>query len=234
VPGPPFNQVATGIGSPCHTLGDFDYQVDYRLVNWPDHGGFFASLQSVFGWINVARTSAPWNPPYNQQYGAWTGGAGITIRQGLRVGVSAYRGPYLHRPYAYYFPGEADPRELPASGYGVDAQWGRGPWNVAVEWQRFQMAYRMIPTFTLRAGYIEARRVMSPRLFLAARAGHLTAGSFTPTRDCELVTGVRTGYRQLWKFGWRRITGFGVNNAPANALLVQFVTSFTAVSIARD
>jgi hypothetical protein len=74
VPGPPFNQVATAIGSPCHTLGDFDYQVDYRLLTWPANGGFFAQLQSVFGWINVARQSAPWDPPYNQQYGAWTGG----------------------------------------------------------------------------------------------------------------------------------------------------------------
>src|SRR4051812_15233246 len=64
-----------------------------------------------------------------EQYGSWTGGLGYTIRQGLRVGVSAYRGPYLHRQYAYYFPGEADPRDLPASGYGVDAQWGRGPWT---------------------------------------------------------------------------------------------------------
>jgi hypothetical protein len=74
VPGPPFNQVATAIGSPCHTLGDFDYQVDYRLLTWPAHGGFFAQLQSVFGWINAARQSGPWDPPYNQQYGAWTGG----------------------------------------------------------------------------------------------------------------------------------------------------------------
>ncbi len=28
----------------------------------------------MFGWINAARQSGPWNPPYNQQYGAWTGG----------------------------------------------------------------------------------------------------------------------------------------------------------------
>ena len=74
VPGPPFNQVATAIGSPCHALGDSDYQVDYRLLTWPANGGFFAQLQSVFGWINVARQSGPWTPPYNQQYGAWTGG----------------------------------------------------------------------------------------------------------------------------------------------------------------
>jgi dipeptidyl aminopeptidase/acylaminoacyl peptidase len=55
VPGPPFNQIATAIGSPCHMLGDFDYQVDYRLLTWPANGGFFAQLQSVFGWINAAR-----------------------------------------------------------------------------------------------------------------------------------------------------------------------------------
>jgi len=77
--------------------------------------------------------SSPANPRSvfdKDQYANWAGGAGYTIRQGFRVGVSAYRGPYLDRHFAFYFPGEARPHDLPATGYGLDVQWGRGPWNV--------------------------------------------------------------------------------------------------------
>jgi hypothetical protein len=72
VPGPPWNQVAAQIGSPCHLAGDFDFQVDYRLLTWPQFGGYFASLSAIFGDISVARQSGPWNPPYNQQYSGWS------------------------------------------------------------------------------------------------------------------------------------------------------------------
>src|SRR3984893_18411175 len=67
--------------------------------------------------------SSPANPRSifdRDQYANWAGGVGYTIRQGFRVGVSAYRGPYLDRHYAYYFPGEAQPRDLPDTGYGFD------------------------------------------------------------------------------------------------------------------
>jgi len=72
----------------------------------------------------------------NGQYGDRAGGVGYTITQGLRLGVSAYRGPYLDYEFPYYFPGEANPHVLPATAIGVDGQWGRGPWNVYGEWQR--------------------------------------------------------------------------------------------------
>jgi Tol biopolymer transport system component len=72
VPGGQFNQTLTGIGSPCHLPGDFDMQVDYQLQQWPEYGGFFAALQGIFGDIAVARASAPWAPPYNQSYNAWS------------------------------------------------------------------------------------------------------------------------------------------------------------------
>ena len=72
VPGGQFNQVQASIGSPCHVPGDFDMQLDYRLLTWPAHGGFFASLQSIFADVAVARISAPWDPPYNQSYNGWS------------------------------------------------------------------------------------------------------------------------------------------------------------------
>jgi hypothetical protein len=75
-PGGQWNQVAAQIGSPCHLRGDFDMQVDYRLLTWPEHGGYFASLSSIFADVAVARSSAPWDPPYNQQYNGWSNAPG--------------------------------------------------------------------------------------------------------------------------------------------------------------
>jgi Tol biopolymer transport system component len=72
VPGGQFNQTNTAIGSPCHLPGDFDMQIDYQLLQWPEHGGFFAALMGIFGDINVARISTQFAPPYNQSYNAFS------------------------------------------------------------------------------------------------------------------------------------------------------------------
>jgi hypothetical protein len=168
------------------------------------------------------------------QYGSWTGGAGYTLRQGLRVGVSAYRGPYLHRQYAFYFPGEARPRDLPGSAVGVDAQWGRGHWNVSGEWQRFQMDYRLIPTFTEHTGYAEARRVLHPRLYVAARAGYLRASAFPGQEVYDAVAGYRPNRYQLIKAGYQLQHSPAFAGPSCHAVLFQFVTTFRAISIARD
>src|SRR5207248_1608084 len=66
VPGGQFDQTASAIGSSCHLPGDFDMQIEYQLLQWPEHGGFFAALQGIFGDVAVARASAPWDPPFNQ------------------------------------------------------------------------------------------------------------------------------------------------------------------------
>src|SRR5262249_36822212 len=92
--------------------------------------------------------SSPANPRSlfdKEQYGSWAGGLGWTVRQGLRLGVSAYRGPYLDHHYAYYFPGEADPKHVPATGLGIDGQWAVGHWDFQGELQKFQMTYKAIP-----------------------------------------------------------------------------------------
>ena len=73
--------------------------------------------------------------------------------------------------FPFYFPGEASPSILPATGVGADVQLGRGDWNVTGEWQRFQMDYHAIPTLTERAGYGEVRLVLNPRWYAATRLG---------------------------------------------------------------
>lgn len=74
VPGGIFNQVDAHWGSNCQLPGDFDYEVDYQLLTWPQHGGFFAALNAFFADGAVARSSDPWDPPYDEQYGGWRGG----------------------------------------------------------------------------------------------------------------------------------------------------------------
>jgi hypothetical protein len=181
--------------------------------------------------------SSPANPRSifdRDQYGNWAGGVGYTIRQGFRVGISAYRGPYLDRNYRYYFRGEARPRDLPGSGYGIDGQWGRGHWNVYGELQRFQMAYRAIRTFNQHTGYIEARRVLHPRWYVAARACYQRASAFAGNEAYEVAGGFRPNQYQLVKVGYQIERGPYIRGTLANTLAVQFVTAFRALSISRD
>ncbi|MGI8744470.1 MAG: hypothetical protein ACR2NN_18230 [Bryobacteraceae bacterium] len=166
------------------------------------------------------------------QYGNWAGGAGYTIRQGLRVGVSAYRGPYLDRHYEYYNPGEARPRDLPATAYGLDVQWGRGPWTVYGEYQRFQMTYHAIPTYKESVAYVEARRVLHPRWYVATRAGY--SHDYDTTREYETIVGFRPNRRQLLKIGYDIRQSPDTPGTLGNHLAVQLVTVFRPISIARD
>jgi Tol biopolymer transport system component len=71
VPGGQYNQIDEHWGSQCQLAGDFDYQVDYQLLTWPQHGGFFATLNAFFGDGAVGRVSTPYDPPYDQSYNAW-------------------------------------------------------------------------------------------------------------------------------------------------------------------
>ena len=133
------------------------------------------------------------------QYGNWAGGAGLTVRQGFRVGVSGYRGPYLARNYPYFFPGEANPNTLPAHAVGVDSEWARGHWNLQGEFQRFVMPYAAVPTFREDAGYLEARRVLHPRWYVAARTGYTSASFGGTSERFEFAGGFRPGRFELIK-----------------------------------
>jgi hypothetical protein len=149
--------------------------------------------------------SSPANPRsifQKDQYANWAGGAGYTIRQGFRVGVSTYRGPYLDRQYAYFFPGESNPKDLPATALGADAQWARGHWNLYGEWQHFAMNYHAIPTFRQNGAYIEARRVLNPRWYVAVRTGFLHTSDQSGGETYEVAAGYRPDSLQLIKVGY--------------------------------
>jgi hypothetical protein len=170
----------------------------------------------------------------NDQYGNWAGGAGYTIRQGLRVGGSAYYGPYLDRKYPYFFPGEANPKVLPASGVGVDVEWGWGHWNAWGEWQRFQMDYRAIPNFTQHMAYAEVRRTLNPRWYAAVRVGYERFSAAPGMQTYEFASGFRPNRYQLIKLGYTVQQGAEYSATQGNIAAIEFVTSFRAISLAKD
>jgi hypothetical protein len=178
--------------------------------------------------------SSPANPRSvfdKDQYANWAGGAGYTIRQGLRVGFSGYRGPYLDRHYAFYFPGEAEPRDLPASGIGIDADWAAGHWNVHGEWQRFVMTYHVIPDFYQNTGYAEVKRVLNPRWFVAARIGYLHTSVLSGEETFECAAGFRPDSHQIVKAGYL-VSRSQRTGDLAKTFVLQVVTSLHPFSMA--
>jgi len=177
--------------------------------------------------------SSPGNPRslmQSDQYGSWTGGLGYTISQGFRVGASSYRGPYLDRKWIYYFPGEAKPKDLPGTAVGVEAQWGRGPWNAFGEWQRFVFAYQLIPYFIQETSYAELRRTLNPRWYVAGRVGYLRSSATPTVRVYETAVGFRPNRRQLIKLGYEVMEGPAVRGTLGNTFAIQLVTQLPSVS----
>lgn len=206
--------------NPVSTLGLAAIQVDATVGRW--------DLRAQLA------NSSPADPRSvfdKDQYANWAGGAGYTIRQGLRVGGSAYRGPYLNRHYPYYFPGEAKPKDLPATGLGIDADWAVGHWNIRGEWQRFVMTYRAIPTFRESGGYGEVKRVLSPRWFVAARVGYIHSVVFSGSDTFEGAVGFRASRDELVKAGYL-VTRAQRNGALDKMVLLQFVTTVHPLSLA--
>jgi hypothetical protein len=215
---------------------------DNALVDLPIEYGYYYSPVSILGvagaqidatrhrWDARAQfaNSSPANPRSifaHDQYGNWAGGAGCTIRQGFRVGVSGYRGPYLDRKYLYFYPGESNPNMLPARALGFDVNWTHGHTSALAEMQKFVMPYSAIPTFRETAGYGEFRRTLNPRWYLAIRAGYSSANASGKQQTLETAAGFRPNRLQLIKVGYEYehySTGTQRND---NALAIQFITT---------
>jgi hypothetical protein len=203
--------------APVSVLGVAGAQIDATNGKWD-------------GRLQFANSS-PTNPRSlfaHDQYGNWAGGAGYTIRQGFRVGFSGYRGPYLDRKFAFFFPGEVNPSKLSAQALGVDASWTHGHTTARGEVQRFMMPYTVIPTFHELAGYGELKQGLSPRWFVAARYGYASASAGGNSQNFETAAGFRPDRSQLIKIGYElqhSSTGTQPNN---NVLAIQLITTFHA------
>jgi hypothetical protein len=169
----------------------------------------------------------------SEQYGNWAGGVGYTILPGFRVGVSAFRGPYLDRHFEFYFPGEVDPHLRPGTGYDVEVQWGHGPWSAYGELQRFQLTYSVIPTFNEHTGYGELRRVISPRWFVAARVSYLRNNAGPGLQVYETTVAFRPNRFQILKAGYEAFQGPAIHGATNNVLALQLVSSIPSLALTR-
>ena len=215
---------------------------DNPLVDLPQAYGYYyspvSSLPVAGAQIDATRgkfdgraqfaNSSPANPRSifdHDQYGNWAGGGGYTIRQGLRVGVSAYRGPYLDRQYAYFFPGEANPSTLPAHALGADAQWTHHHWNLQGEFQRFVFPYHAIPIFREDAGYLEVKRALGPRWYAAVRTGYSSGNQGGNTIRYEVAAGFRPNRFQLLKADYEFDSYSSPSDTPDKIFALQFVTT---------
>jgi hypothetical protein len=190
--------------------------------------------------------SSPYNPVgffQPGQHPQWTAGGGYTIRQGFRVGVSAYRGPWLSGTLASVIPTGLTAADFPASGIGTDIQFARGRWSISGEWDRFVFDFPHLDNAsTLTFGYAEIKVILHPRWYAAFRPNYQTdnhpvvggaqlARTFFPNRQAyEAVVGFRPDRYQLLKVGyeWAPVDNSEPNRN--NVFGIQFVTSFNGLS----
>jgi hypothetical protein len=222
--------------------------MDNPLTGVPPNYGYYDAAVSTLGLMAVQldatagkwdgrvqlANSSPANPRSifdKDQYGNWAGGVGYTLLQGLRVGFSTYRGPYLDRQSDFFLPGESRPKDLPATAEGIDAEWARGHWNVIGEWQHVVMTYHAIPSFRQATAYVEARRVLHPRWYIAARAGVVTNTADFGSDSLESSIGFRPAAHELIKVGYvlERDTHSG---QWSQTVAVQAIAAFHPLSVA--
>ena len=185
--------------------------------------------------------SSPANPQSllsESQHVQWTAGAGFTIWQGFRVGVSGFRGPFLEQDVSNLLPSGSSTRDYPATGVGTDIQWARGRWSASAEWQRFQFNYPRFRTSpAVSDGYVEVKAILHPRFYTALRAGYenhgrvedvkgVTSESFLPNRQSyEFAMGYYLNRFQTLKIGYEWLKTKGVSGTRENVFGVQLVTS---------
>jgi hypothetical protein len=231
-------QMSTAFGSFVLRYDD----ADNALVDLPIEYGYYYAPVSILGVAGAqvdttygkwdARlqfaNSSPANPRSifaHDQYGNWAGGAGYTIRQGFRVGVSAYRGPYLDRQYPYFFPGEANPSKLPATAGGLEVNWAHGHTSAQGEMQRFVFTYHAIPAYSLWAGYGELKQVLNPRWSIAVREGFSSTNASGDTQSLESAVAFRPDRFQIIKASFENERYSSSTEDNDNVFAIQFITS---------
>lgn len=190
--------------------------------------------------------SSPVNPQglaSSSQFAQWTAGGGYTFGSGFHIGASGFRGPYLDRVIKPFLSSGKKPSDFLATGSAVDAQWARGWWSLAGEWQRFTFGlpgFRKSPSE--EAAYAELKRILTPRIYLAARvtalrfpaveddSGSRIDHAAIPQRVYEFGVGFRPNNHQLLKASYKRMALSTTHEERDNVLAVQLVTSVTALT----
>jgi len=196
--------------------------------------------------------SSPANPRGlrdDSQFAQWTAGVGYTFKNGLHLGISGFRGPYLDKAVEAALPFGRSVRDFNATGIGADLQWSRGAWSTEGEWQRFRFE---VPGFAVSpsvdAGYGQVKRILSPRAYVVARvsferfgrvvdSAHVAARHFQPPLETyEIGAGYRLNRYQLIKTGFSLAnSNLGYEQAPSLGHLhgtveIQLVSEVTGIS----
>lgn len=190
-------------------------------------------------------SSSPANPDgwhISRQQLQWAAGGGFTIRQGFRIGVSGFSGPYLDGSVSPWLPAGTTVRSFPASAMGVDGQWARGRLSATGEWQHFRFdAPNFVVPPQFSSGYAELKARLTPRLYAAGRVGYLSTGmvldtqgvsasSFASTlRATELGVGCWLQPHLLLKVSYEWMQSAGQTGSRYNVLGMQLVASFRPI-----
>jgi hypothetical protein len=65
--------------------------------------------------------------------------------------------------------------------------------------RRYVMQYSKIPNFFQQSGYVEIKRTLHPRWYVAARLGYLRASAYQAPNTYEMAVGYRPNSHQLVK-----------------------------------
>jgi hypothetical protein len=216
------------------------------LIDWPSAYGYYYKPVSFSGVAGVEIdasihqldtrfqivNSSPMNPQglrSADQHLQWAGGAGYTVRQGLRIGFSAYHGPFMRQSSRFLSAGDRS-ADYPATGVGVDLQWAKGRWSFNGEWQHFDFPYPRLATLAAQHGYGEAKLVLTPRFYAAVRAGYQNYTYLAPDRqNYDFVVGYRPNRFQLLKVGYQWLRDRTAPGTRDDVWAVQYVTSIDSL-----
>ena len=173
----------------------------------------------------------------------WTAGLGYTALPGLRIGASAFRGPFLNKSLSSLLPAGTSVRDFPATGVGFDVQWALGRLSATAEWHRIEYQYPgfQVPP-AISTGYLELKANLTPRFYTAIRTAVLdynhiedsvsrSATSFQPNQKAyELAVGFHINHFQTAKLSYELTRTRGVTGNRENVLGLQVVTSINGLS----
>ncbi len=245
------NSVVVRVGQLSTAFGSFPLRYDDAanpLVDVPSPYGYYykpittlglpgAQVDATFGAADLRAQFTTSSPPDRRglfdrdRYATWTGGFGWTIRQGYRIGVSAFRSPYLRPDYGYFIRAETPASRFPTTGLGADIQIARGHWNFQGEAMRIQRSYTLYPTYRQFLIYGEARYALSPRLYLAFRAGHEEANLIPDRQVYEAAVGIRPRAATLIKLGYQILDGPFARAIRDHVMMLQIVQKLDGPSV---
>jgi hypothetical protein len=190
--------------------------------------------------------SSPANPQTlrsGNQHAQWTAGGGYTIRQGFRVGVSGFRGPFLEKSIGSFLPSATTVGDYPATGIGLESQWALARWSANGEWTWFQFQYPGFVTApAVYSGFAELKTTLSPRFFSGIRASYLkynrpedaqirSSTPWQPTmQQYEFSLGFHVNHFQTLKIGYELQKTAHISGSRYNVFGLQFVTSINSLS----